>query len=150
MAAYAHLLVPTDGSPRSQRATRVAAALAQALGARMTAIHVIPEGVPTLFSGDRLYGSGILGREYRERVKEQAQRILAAVERVADASGVPCKSTWQTAPRPWQAILGCARTRNCDLIVMASHGRGGLQTAMLGSQTAKVLAHSRIPVLVCR
>jgi nucleotide-binding universal stress UspA family protein len=51
---------------------------------------------------------------------------------------------------PWEAIIRTAGARKCDLIVMASHGRRGLAGLLLGSETQKVLTHSKIPVLVCR
>ncbi len=55
-----------------------------------------------------------------------------------------------TAPQPWQGILKVARAKHCDAIVIASHGRGGLGGLILGSQTARTLAHSKLPVLVIR
>jgi nucleotide-binding universal stress UspA family protein len=148
--AYRHLLVPTDGSNRSRRAIRIAVRLAHAFGARLTGIYVVAEGVPTLFSGNKLYGSGVRSREYRVLVKRQAQSVLMEVEREASAANVPCRTVWRLAREPWRAILGAARAGGCDLIVMGSHGRGGVQSLLLGSQTVKVLAHSRIPALVCR
>jgi len=148
--AYRNLLVPTDGSGRSRKAIRAAVALARTIGARITGIYVIAEGVPTVFSGSRLYGSGVVGREYRELVKREARQILAEVERRADDEDVPCRVLRRLAREPWRAILAAARSHGCDLIVMGSHGRGSVQTLLLGSQTAKVLAHSKIPVLVCR
>jgi nucleotide-binding universal stress UspA family protein len=147
---YKHILVPTDGSNLSRKAIKIAAGLARALGARITAIYVVPEGVPTLFSGDRLYGSGILGRQYRELVKSEAKKALAVVEIEAGIAGVAYASVRGLAGHPWQAIIRTARSRRCDLIVMASHGRAGLTALALGSETTKVLAHSKIPVLVCR
>lgn len=147
---YKHLLVPTDGSTRSRKAVTAATHLARALGARITGIYVLAEGVPTLFSGDKLYASGVLGRRYRERARREADAALEEVQRQASAAGVRCSVARQLAAHPWQAILAAARSRGCDLIVMASHGRGPVQAALIGSQTAKVLAHSRIPVLVCR
>ena len=116
----------------------------------MTAIHVTPEGVPTVFSGGTLYGSGVLGREYRQRAMRQAQRALSVVQHEARVAGVPCVSVRRVAREPWRAVLGTARSRKCDLIVMASHGRSGLRALVLGSETTKVLTHTRIPVLVCR
>jgi nucleotide-binding universal stress UspA family protein len=150
MARYKHILVPTDGSRRSGKAIRAAARLARTLGARITAIYVVPEGVPTLFSGDRLYGSGILGRRYKELIRSQAMKALAVVEIEAGIAGVAYSSVQPVAGQPWQAIIRAARVQHCDLIVMASHGRGGLKALALGSETAKVLAHSKIPVLVYR
>lgn len=147
---YRHILVPTDGSERSRRAARTAARLARAFSAKMTAIHVTPEGVPTVFSGGTLYGSGVLGRDYRERAMRQAQRALSVVQEEARAAGVACSSVRRVAREPWRAVLGTARSRKCDLIVMASHGRSGLRALVLGSETTKVLTHTRIQVLVCR
>ena len=148
--AYSHILVPTDGSKRSRKAIAAAVRLACAVGARVTGIYVVGEGVPTAFSGSKLYGSGVLGREYRLRVKRAAQAILAEVERQAAAAAVPCQVLRRVAREPWRAILHAARSRGCDLVVMGSHGRGSVETVLLGSQTVKLLAHSKIPVLVCR
>ena len=147
---YRHILVPTDGSNLSRKAIKTAARLARALGARITAIYVVPEGVPTLFSGEKLYGSGVLSRQYKELVRSQAKKALAVVEIEAGIAGVAYSSVQALAGHPWDAITGDARSRHCDLIVMASHGRSGLKALALGSETAKVLAHSKIPVLVCR
>ena len=148
--AYRHILVPTDGSARSRRAVAVALRLAAAVGARVTGFYAVAEGVPTLFSGDKLYGSGVMSREYRNLAKREAQDRLAQLGRQAAAAGVPCRTVWRLARDPWRAILRAARAGGCDLIVMGSHGRGGVQTVLLGSQAVKVLAHSKIPVLVCR
>lgn len=150
MARVRHLLVPSDGSAHSRRAARIAARLAKRLGARITALYVVPEGVPTLFSGDTLYGSGVLSPSVRALVRAHAAEVLAAVEREARAAKVPCTSVKRLARRPWRAIVGTARARGCELIVMGSHGRGAAAGLLLGSQTTRVLAHSRIPVLVCR
>jgi nucleotide-binding universal stress UspA family protein len=147
---YKHILVPTDGSKLSEKAIKIAARFAAASGARITAIYVVPEGVPTLFSGEKLYGSGVLGRQYRELVKSEANKALAVVEIEAEIAGVPYASVRAVAESPWRAILRAARSRHCDLIVMASHGRSGVKALALGSQTTRVLAHSKIPVLVCR
>ena len=116
----------------------------------MTAIHVSPEGVPTVFSGSTMYGSGVLGRDYRERAKRQAQRALSVVAHEARDSGVACSSVRRVAREPWRAIIGTARSRKCDLIVMASHGRSGLRALVLGSETMRVLTHTKTQVLVCR
>jgi nucleotide-binding universal stress UspA family protein len=147
-AMYRHILVPTDGSAASLRASRLAAGLAARCGARLTSIYVVPEGVPTLFSGDKLYGGGVLSRATRAAIRQAAAAALDAVAREADKAGVPHASRRTLARAPWQAIVHAARAADCDLIVMATHGRRGL--AALGSQTMKTVAHSAVPVLVCR
>jgi nucleotide-binding universal stress UspA family protein len=147
---YKNILVPTDGSPLSLKAARVAARLAAELHASMTAVYVTLEGVPTSFSGGTIFASAALGRQYEQFLKKQAKNALAAVETEARRAGVPVKGVHRIARHPWRAILATARAQGCDLIVMASHGRGGAQSLLLGSETAKVLAHSKLPVLVCR
>jgi nucleotide-binding universal stress UspA family protein len=143
------ILVPTDGSRRALRAGRVAAALARKLHAPLTAVYVVVEGVPSAFSAG-LYASPALSTANRALLRAQAERALAAVEDAARRQGVACTRRSTQGPRPWQAIVNTARRRGCRLIVMGSHGRGGMAGALLGSQTTQVLAHSRIPVLVCR
>ena len=66
------------------------------------------------------------------------------------AAGVQASATVSSARSPWEGILKAARSKHCDLVVMASHGRRGLAGLLPGSETAKVLTHSHIPVLVCR
>ena len=75
---------------------------------------------------------------------------LALVDIEAQTSGLQASTMSLTADQPWKAIIGAARSKKCDLIVMASHGRRGLSGLLLGSETAKVLTHSKVPVLVCR
>ena len=120
---YKHILVPTDGSERSRRAIKTAARLARALAARITAIYVVVEGVPTLFSGEKLYRSGVLGRQYKALIRAEAKKALAVVEIEAGIARVAYSSVRPVAAHPWQAIIRAARSRRCDLIVMASHGR---------------------------
>jgi nucleotide-binding universal stress UspA family protein len=75
---------------------------------------------------------------------------LAAASQLAAAAGVGCETLHVTHEQPYQAIIEAAAEKNCDLIVMASHGRRGLAAVVLGSETVKVLTHSTIPVLVVR
>jgi nucleotide-binding universal stress UspA family protein len=147
---YRHVLVPTDGSPLSRQAARTAVALAKRSGARVTAIFALAEGVPSAFSGAKLYGSGVMSDEYQALARQEARKPLAVVERAARAAGVKYAGVHPLAREPWQAILRAARAHGCDLIVMATHGHGRLRALALGSETMKVLTHSKIPVLVCR
>src|SRR6185503_15425317 len=85
---YKHILVPTDGSARSKRAIRAAVELAQKFNARLTALYVLGEGVPTLFSGDKLYDSGVIAPKYRAAARKIAADALLVAERAAKAAGV--------------------------------------------------------------
>ena len=145
---YRSILVATDGSARSRRAIATAVGLAAIFGARVTSLYVVPEGVPTAFSGGKLYASRLLAPQYQAALRAAAEKALGDAERAARAAGVPCSSVRTTARAPWEAIVRAARARKCDLIVMATHGKRGWH--VLGSQTVKAIAHTRIPVLVCR
>ena len=89
-------------------------------------------------------------KEYALLCKTVADKILGAVERKASAAGVDVESASTLAPTPWKAILAAAKKHKCDAIVMASHGRHGVAALLLGSETQKVLAHSKYPVIVVR
>jgi nucleotide-binding universal stress UspA family protein len=141
-----HILVASDGSRLSARAVRVAVRLAKTLGARLSGLHVVAAYAP---AGARGMQIGAL-RGFRRAVRLEGERVLAAFRREARACGVAAEASSVVGGEPWRAILRTARARRCDLIVMASHGRSGLAGLVLGSETTKVLTHSRIPVLVCR
>ena len=74
----------------------------------------------------------------------------AGIERQAKKAGVGCTTVIVNGDQAWRGIIRTARSKKCDLVVMASHGRSGLTGLLLGSQTSKVLTHSKVPVLVCR
>lgn len=76
--------------------------------------------------------------------------MLEKVEAKAKKAGVACDTNFSLALHPYEAILQAAKKARCDLIVMASHGRRGIQGVVLGSETNKVLTHSKLPVLVVR
>ena len=146
---YTHLLVPTDGSELSVRALEQAIGLAKALGARLTVLHAKPPvPLPILGMGDAIDPVTIdaLVRAGREN----AERVMAeALEQVRHAGLEPGEQALEHAT-PHAAITQTARELGCDLIVMASHGRRGLEGLLLGSETQKVLATSPCPVLVVR
>ena len=144
---FAHILLPTDGSALSEAAVQNGIGLAKSLGAKVTAFHVRPEFHLFTMQPEMLEDT----REQFERDTEtRAKQILGLVEERARKAGVPCDTTSVTSDHPYEVIIRAAQEKNCDLIVMASHGRRGVQAFLLGSETLKVLTHSRIPVLVTR
>lgn len=147
---FRHLLIPTDGSRLAAKGTRMGVRLARSLGARVTGLYVAAPYLPPMYGEAGLTVTGLSAKEYGRLVERQARKALAAVEVEAELAGVPCRVDWRSEVQPWRAILRVARARKCDAIVMASHGRGGLGGLLLGSETARVLAHSKIPVLVAR
>jgi nucleotide-binding universal stress UspA family protein len=147
---FKHILVPTDGSELSQGAARIAVRLAKSLGARITAFHAIPPYTLPLNDGMYVYVEAFSPEEYKASTEKFATEVLAAIQAEAKTAGVECAPLVVTAGAPWEAIIKAAESRKCDLIVMASHGRKGLAGLLLGSETTKVLTHSKIPVMACR
>ena len=145
-----HVLACTDGSPRARRAVAAAAKLAGICHANLTVLFVIPPYVLPAYGEAALYVPGVTAHLYRQRSDALAKKVLAPAARLARDIGLQCETLAVNAAEPWSGILHAARKRKCDLIVMASHGRRGIAKALLGSETQRVLTHSRIPVLVVR
>jgi nucleotide-binding universal stress UspA family protein len=97
-----------------------------------------------------LYVADIGPQRHKELMAKAAKKALDTLGAEARRGGVACASAAPLADQPWEGILKTARGKRCDLIVMASHGRRGIAGLLLGSETTKVLTHSKIPVLVCR
>ena len=148
---YKHILIATDGSRLAGKGIREGVKLAKAVGARITAVYVASPFVPPIYSEAAAYYAGAFSRsQYRKITEKLAGKALAAVERAARAARVRCRTRLVTDPQPWQGILRAARAGRCGAIVMASHGRGAVGGLILGSETSRVLARSKIPVLVAR
>ena len=146
---FKHVLIPTDGSPVARKAVRAGVALARDLGAKVTAYYALEMGQPYAFGdGYILDTSTLLGMD--RRAKEVGQKYLAEVEKAAKAAGVPCQTLMTKPETPAEGIIAAAKKRECDVIFMASHGRGEFASLLLGSVTQKVLARSKLPVLVYR
>jgi len=147
--SFHHLLVPTDGSELSCQAVAKAVELAGAIGARLTLFHVQANFPISLVGAGELvdpHTVDILVRAARTR----AEQILAEAAAIAEAAAVPWESEIAVQALPHAAILEAAKRLGADLIVMASHGRRGLEGVLLGSETQRVLSHSPCPVLVVR
>lgn len=148
---YKHILVPTDGSALSDKAVEAAIKLAKLASAHITAFHAIePYPLQGAYAAEASGVAELQPEIFAERSEEYAKRVLEAVAAAAAAAGVQCTTTSASSRSASQAIIDKARAENCDLIVMASHGRRGLEGFLLGSETQKVLTHSTIPVLVYR
>ena len=148
---YKHILVPTDGSVLSDKAVAAAIKLAQLLGARITAFHAIePYPLQGAYAAEASGVPELQPEVFAQRSEEYAKRVLDAVAGAAAAVNVACTTEYATSRSASLAIVDKARKEGCDLIVMASHGRRGLEGFLLGSETQKVLTHSSIPVLVYR
>jgi len=146
---YKHILIPTDGSDLSRAAALSGVKLAKALGAKVTAFFAAPAATPVVYKGFLPVGMTTQD-EHKAMIEKAAAKYLGVIEKACAAAGVPCQSVHVTNEFAAEAIMEIAAKRKCDLIFMGSHGRRGLTGVLLGSQTQKVLTHSKIPVLVYR
>ncbi|HUP07450.1 MAG TPA: universal stress protein [Caldimonas sp.] len=143
---FKRILVPTDGSEISQQSVQTAVALAKSVNAELHTVCVkepfpygaISEMQPTP------------PQEFFDAQERMATRHVAAVAESCRQAGVPCTALTVEGLHPWEEIIAHAERTGCDLIVMASHGRRGVSALLLGSETQKVLTHTRIPVLIVR
>lgn len=147
---YSHILIPIDGSELSTKASQQAIELAKLCKAKVSAImvshtfrQVRDEGflVPTMAS---------VRERWDEQMAERAQGPLQAVADHAKRAGVECQTLHVIADSPYEAIIEAANQHGCDMIAMGSHGHGGVKQFFVGSETARVLSHTKIPVVVYR
>ena len=141
------ILLPTDGSPLSEKATATAIQFAQLNQAKIVAISVVQ---PFPFSPISDGGAVFDARQYEREMHEAAQVNLDKVGVAAREAQVPFEGVVTLAVSPYEAIVDTAAKYGCDIIMMASHGRKGLNKLFVGSETQKVLAHTHLPVMVLR
>jgi nucleotide-binding universal stress UspA family protein len=146
---YKAILVPTDGSDLANKAVKEAAMLAKAGGARLVLFHAVrPRPQPLYAEGIAVPYPPVHSEEGRKQLEAEAQAVLAAAAK--QAGDCPLEWDFAISERPHQAIVDSAAKHECDLIAMASHGYGGFTGLILGSETQKVLANCKVPVLVVR
>jgi len=148
---FKHILLPTDGSKLSDQGVKQTIKMAKALGAKITAVHVMNNyHVVWQDEGFLMPDVPVLRKRLEEIRSRQVREILGSVKEAADKVGVRCDTVVAIGDMPYEMIIKQAKKSKCDLIMMASHGRRGIKGILLGSETAKVLTHSKIPVLVLR
>jgi nucleotide-binding universal stress UspA family protein len=146
---FKNILIPTDGSPLSQKAVVQGVALAKSVGAKVTAFFAAPPATPIVYRDHLPVGYATPG-EHEEMIRKTAAKYLGFVERAAKKAGISCESVHVTSDYPEEGIVKVAQKKKCDLIVMATHGQGGLRGMLIGSVTQKVLNQAKIPVMVFR
>ena len=144
---FKSILIPTDGSELSDRAAQQGLKLARSLGSKVVALHVT-----TPFHVLALEPSAVTAtrEQYERDAASFASKVLDSMTAAARQSGIECISVSRTGEHVWQEIIQAAEAHGCNAICMASHGRRGVAAVMLGSETVKVLTHSKIPVVVLR
>lgn len=144
---YKKILIPTDGSELSAMAAQHAVDLARHFGSELVILTVTaPWGAIAI--GE--IAVALPQAEYETRAEQNAQAFLKAVNDKAAEAGVNSQTIHVRETNPYEAIIATAQDKGCDLIVMGSHGRRGIEGFFLGSETVDVLTHSKVPVLVYR
>ncbi len=143
---FKRILVPTDGSEITGRAVAIALGLAKSLDAEVFTLCVkepFPYGAVAEMQPTP-------PQEFFDAQERSATRHVRAVVDACDAAGIVCHAQTVEGLQPWEAIVAHAAAQQCDLLVMGSHGRSGLASLFLGSETQDVLKHTTLPVLVVR
>lgn len=143
---FKKILVPTDGSALAQKAAGVAAELAQSQGAQVIGVYVI-DPFPFIGVGD---ASAVGLQAYMSEVQATAGQALSGIRALCEARGVSFAGDTIERGSPYEGILETAKAEGCDLIVMGSHGRKGMEALILGSVAQKVLTHAKVPVMVIK
>lgn len=142
---FTNILIATDGSELGSKAVQEGINLARETGARITALTVFAPFHTFTMHSDLVEDTP---EQYRKHVQTQSEKTLSAVTQAAKAAGVTCETVIEENDHPYQAIINTAKSKGCDLVVMASHRRHGLNGVLHGSETLKVLNHSDLRVLV--
>jgi len=146
---YKRILVATDGSELSAKAVEHALGLARLCQATLFALKVVPRYPQSYFEGGLALQADEVGR-IEKQWADEGQAVVDDIQRQAQAQGITAQGLTSKSDVVSDAIIGAAKKHDCDLIVMASHGRKGVQRLLLGSETQQVLTHSHTPVLVLR
>jgi nucleotide-binding universal stress UspA family protein len=144
---YKHILLPTDGSDLSLNAVDTGLALAKKVGAKVFGLHVAAPFPALTYMTEVVT---ISASAYEEEAATRAERYLAEIAERARDAGVECETHYTFDEHPARVICETAKNQDCDLIVMGSHGRRGIDRLLLGSETQRVLVGCDLPVLVCR
>jgi nucleotide-binding universal stress UspA family protein len=144
---YTDILMSTDGSDVARKGVKHGFALAKALNTKATVITVT-EPLPVIEYVSGNAGGGISQQDWDAACKVRAGKVLDEARAMAEQIGISVELLHVSDAHPASAIIETAKSRGCDLIVMASHGRRGLRKLWLGSQTSEVLADGSVPVLV--
>ena len=147
---YRKILIPTDGSELATKAVEHGAKLAKQVGATVVIVTVTESWSPLEMADKVEQGKQNPIEQYETVAGKAAKETLKAAAVLADAEGIKTETVHIPDREPAVGIIETADMYDCDLIVMASHGRRGLGRMLLGSQTAEVLAFSKLPVLVLR
>jgi nucleotide-binding universal stress UspA family protein len=146
---FQRILIPTDGSTVARKAIKAGVAFAKEINGTVVGYYAV-EAIERLYYLAGRSAQRLSIDDLQKRLNAQGQQFLAEIKKTADGAGVSCETVMTSPALPHQGIIDTARKKKCDVIFMATHGRGKVATLILGSVTQKVLTQSKIPVLVYR
>jgi nucleotide-binding universal stress UspA family protein len=144
---YKRILVPVDGSDTAERGMQEALGLAKAVGASLVLLHVV-EYYPVMME----MATATTWEQVSSDLREHGQRVLERAHAAATAAGVASESHLEdaAAARVCDVIVDQAREHRCDLVVMGTHGRRGVQHAIIGSDAERVIRMGSVPLLLVK
>jgi nucleotide-binding universal stress UspA family protein len=144
---FKHILIPTDGSDLSNIAVANGVRFAKEIGARITGLTVTQ---PFHYVAVEAMPIGDTQEQYDADMQLVAERHLSTLKTAAAQAGVSTELLHASSDHPYEEIVKTAELQGCDVIFLASHGRRGMRAVLMGSETTKVLTHTKIPVVVYR
>jgi nucleotide-binding universal stress UspA family protein len=147
---YKHMVVAYDGSPLSDKALDEAIEFGKQTGCKISLLYVLTPHHLLVGGGRSIPGLKELERQHAESLRQHAREMLQSAQERIVGAGIACEVVLEEGNHPYQHIVDGAKRLKCDVVVMASHGRRGIEGLVVGSQTVKVLTHSSVPVLVVR
>lgn len=146
---YKKIMVATDGSKLSRKAVEAASQLAVELGSVLTIVRVVPNYPMTFFDGSSVLSIKEMD-DFEKELTDKAQQSLDELRATSVDKHLSVNTLVTRGGDISSTLIKMAKKTKSDLIVMASHGRGGIKRVLIGSETLQVLTHSEIPVLVIR
>ena len=155
---YKNILLPTDGLGKCAFGICHGVVLAQALGAKITAVHIAGkfsvQEILGMYHPEVLFAPSDVrkAKEAMEKAeqpkKELAKKALEVAEKMCNEVGVPCEQVSIDGESPADGIVRVANEKKCDLIFISTHGNPGVMGTLFGTLATKIMTHSKYPVLV--
>jgi len=144
---FKKILVPTDGSPISEKSAKAALEF-EAINKASIVVLSVAQSYPYMLMPEA--GAMLDLSIYEEAQDQAAQANATKIKILAENAKVDFEIVVTRGTHPYEEIIATANEKYCDVIWIASHGRRGLDKLLLGSETQRVLAHSVLPVVVYR
>lgn len=146
---FKKILIPVDGSELALKAAATGVNLAKEVGAAVVFLHAMAPYIAP-YAADVALVDDKTQMMFEMSIVDASADILAAAKKLADSAGVSSQSVSAVSTRTELYIEKTVKELGCDLIVIATHGRGAVASFVMGSVTTRLLPISPVPVLVYR